>query len=106
MVDYILKDGQPIPAADREEYIRFRQDFDNRCVAEGTVGAARISTVFTSIDHSYGMSSLPVLWETMILSDDPQLSDLDEYIEHYTSRADAEAGHARAVELVRQRIGC
>ena len=67
-----------------------------RIVAQTDLGTIRVSTVFLGLDHSFGFGGgEPVLWETMIFS-----GTQNDYQERYTSRADAVAGHARAVDLV------
>jgi hypothetical protein len=57
-----------------------------------------VSTVFLSIDRSYGYG-VPVLWETMIFGG-PE----SEWQDHYTSRGDAIAGHAACCDRTRALI--
>ena len=63
------------------------------------IGGVKVSTVFLGLDHRFSDSledGPPVLWETMIFG-----GAHDEHQERYTSRADAIAGHARAVKMVK-----
>ena len=53
-----------------------------------------VSTVFIGLDHSFG-GLKPLLFETMIFG----TGDEDEYQERYSTYEEAEAGHAKAVEL-------
>ena len=55
----------------------------------------RVSTVFLGLDHAFG-SSPPILWETMIFG-----GEHDGYEDRYSTKTEAEAGHAKAVELAR-----
>jgi hypothetical protein len=63
-------------------------------VAQNDVDGYWVSTVFLLVDHQYG-DGPPVLWETMVFSENSSGSDL--YCERYTSREAAEQGHARVV---------
>ena len=69
----------------------------NRDVAQTHIGEVRISTVFLGFDHSFGQGS-PRLYETMIFG-----GPHDGYQDHYSSRIEAAAGHARAVALVEEK---
>lgn len=51
-----------------------------------------VSTVFLALDHDLSGKGPPVLYETMIFG-----GPRDDYQERYCTRAEAEAGHARAV---------
>jgi hypothetical protein len=96
-------DGRAEPC-DREESCRlFETDAVRRvALTEVNCGGAtyRVSTVFLVIDHGFHRHSepnaAPVLWETMVSGPEGFL----DYQDRYTSRADAEAGHARAVGLL------
>lgn len=99
---WILRDGVPELASDVyiwgywfEESHRTHE----RRVALTTVGDITVSTVFLAIDHSYGYSPVPILYETMIFG-----GGADAYQERYVTREEAEKGHARAVEVVREML--
>jgi hypothetical protein len=92
---YIEKDGEPV-AVSASEWSRKRGTVEDWRVAVDEIGDVKVSTVFLGLDHGDG-DGPPVLWETMIFGG---VHDGD--CERYTSRADAEAGHARAVVLVKQ----
>lgn len=94
MSKYILdENGNPQRTSDILEWGRFAET--DRHVAEDKIGDVRVSTVFLGLDHSYD-GGPPVLWETMIFG-----GEHDQHQERYTSRKDAEAGHAKAVALVK-----
>ena len=96
MSDYwIEKDGVPVQVATLEEAWK---GIDERRVAQTTVGDLWVSTVFLMVDHRFGPGA-PLLYETMIFSNDPD-APLDYYCERYSTREQAEAGHARAVAKV------
>lgn len=96
--------GEPLPCMDREAnelYLARERGDDRLTVARDTVNGLRASTVFLTRDHYFGSDPdhAPVLWETMVF---PLDSYADLYTDRYTSRAEALAGHARAVEMCRR----
>jgi hypothetical protein len=66
-----------------------------RAVGKDTIGEVFVSTVFLGIDHSYG-DGPPLLFETMVFR-----GHLDERQWRYSTWDQAEAGHARIVQAVR-----
>jgi len=68
---------------------------DKTHVGNTTIGEARISTVFLGLDHSFG-SGPPLWFETMIFG-----GPLNDECWRYTTYAEAEAGHAVAIEKVK-----
>ena len=105
---YVLNDrGEPVPEPDTVQWAQWLEAAARaRCLAETTVGPYWISTVFLAIDHRYGEAGPPLLWETMIFGAYEEVEifgkrqrcrkDIDQI--RYTSRAEALAGHARAVK--------
>jgi hypothetical protein len=91
---YILKGHKAVPA-DLMTWARWLETTSRR-VAETKVGAARVSTVFLGLDHSFG-DGPPLLFETMVFG-----GPLDDEMERYTTWDEAEQGHARMVERVRE----
>ena len=67
----------------------------DRRVADSTVGNVRVSTVFLGIDHSFDPGDPPLLFETLIFG-----GQHDGEMWRYETWDEAEAGHARAVQLV------
>lgn len=63
-------------------------------VGDDTVNQHRVSTVFLGLDHQYG-DGPPLVFETMIF---PAGSWSEVYCERYSTWAQAEAGHAKAIE--------
>ena len=68
----------------------------DRSVASTAVGEASVSTVFLGLDHRRG-DGPPILFETMIFGG-PE----DGFQERYTTWAEAEAGHERAVAVAEE----
>jgi hypothetical protein len=68
-----------------------------RRVAISQIGEWRVSTVFLALDHAFG-DGPPVLWETMVFGPEPW----DDWTMRYTSKAEAQAGHALVVESLIQ----
>lgn len=81
---------------------------DKKIVKQDTVGDKFISTVFLPIDHGYPRWSghtenyLPVVFETMI--HDETKDEWTNYQERYHTWDQAEEGHQRAIEWVKN--GC
>lgn len=93
---YILDGKTPKPCNDRRMAF---SDAEERRVAKDEIDGLVVSTVFLHMDHGFG-DGPPLLFETMIL--DGSDSD-DRYQERYSTWEEAEAGHARAVAMVRKR---
>lgn len=94
---YILVNKEPVRIRDIIEWAKGFEDQDRR-VARDTVGDAEVSTVFLGIDHSFGDSEKPVLFETMIFG-----GPLDQEMWRYCTWDEAVEGHAKALELARIR---
>lgn len=93
---YILDDtGKPVQVDDILTWARWFAT-NKRHVAETELDGVRISTVFLGIDHNFGSSGAPVLWETMIFG-----GPHDGYQDRYTSVEAARTGHELAVHIAR-----
>lgn len=56
-----------------EQLLEWAEEFeniDNRRVAQDMIGRYRVSTVFLGLDHSFGESAVPVVFETMIFDEE------------------------------------
>jgi hypothetical protein len=97
---YILDGHRPVPC---DDLMQWCHEFDRRKkerqdpwrVALTKLDNADVSTVFLGLDHSFG-DGPPELFETMIFG-----GEHHEFCERYSTWEAAEAGHARAVELVK-----
>jgi hypothetical protein len=95
MNNYILDDsGNPVPELDLLKWARWLESHDH-VVAKTELGEVMVSTVFLAVDHGFGSTHRPVLWETMVFG-----GELDGVQKRYTSRAAALAGHAETVAQV------
>jgi hypothetical protein len=86
-------EGEPISLEEGEKLF---EDGDARIVAKIEIGDITVSTVLLVMDHRFGGEGPPLIFETMIFG-----GDHDGYEERYSTREEAEAGHARAVKLIR-----
>lgn len=97
---YWTLDGHtPVPTDDIREWGRlFDETPGGRAVGKDNVGDVFISTVFIGMDMGYGEGP-PILFETMVFRGE---FDSDQW--RYATWDEAEAGHARVVEMVRQSV--
>lgn len=95
---YILEGKEPKEAT-LQEWGNWFNTAD-RHVDRTQINGKDVSTVFLGLDHNYGPGTTPVLFETMIFG----LDGHDEYCERYCTWEEAEAGHAKAIQWVKD--GC
>jgi hypothetical protein len=94
-----LKRPVPVPMSDMTAWGEWMADFENhRRVAQDEVGAFRVSTVFLGIDHGFGRSDRPVLFETMVFG---PADDADLECVRYCTWQEAEIGHAEMLRKVK-----
>ena len=91
-------DGNPVEETDLIKWATwYETSAERRRVALDEINGKRISTIFLALDFDFiYRKGKPILWETMIFDAKEII-----YSERYTSLADAKAGHAEAVKLVR-----
>lgn len=88
-------DHNVIPA-DLHTWGQFFNDRAARTVGRTDIGEVFVSTVFLGVDHNFGGG--PPLWfETMVFH-----GEWDQATFRYTTWEQAEAGHARVVEAIRE----
>lgn len=95
---YFKLDGHEPVACTLDEWAECIERGDERRVALTRVGHAEISTVFLGLDHNHWGKGPAILFETMIFLDDGGTDDCW----RYSTWAEAEVGHAKAVEMVRE----
>lgn len=72
----------------------------NRRIAVDDVGPYRVSTIFLGIDHSFGRTKEPILYETLVFASDRDGS-MDS--RRYATWEEAERGHAEILANVTAR---
>lgn len=98
---WVLEDRTPRRATLGEWVETMRGDRWRR-VADTDLGGVRVSTVFLGIDHGFGASPRPILFETMIFA--PEHPDLDQMQRRYATWDEAERGHAEWVALATRQV--
>lgn len=93
---WILKGHEPVPAS-LLEWANWFEKAD-RSVAQTQGDGYRVSTVFLGLDHRFCGDGPPLLFETMVFSDDD-----DEDMSRYSTWDEAIAGHERTVAEWRER---
>lgn len=89
-------EGEPISL---EEGVALFNDADARTVARIEIGDVTVSTVLLVMDAKFGQGEgPPLIFATQVFGGD---HDGYEDSKFYSTREEAEAGHARAVALVR-----
>lgn len=91
---FILEGHDAVPTNDVRVWARMYESAD-RVVAQDQIGDIKISTVFLGLDHNFG-DGAPLLFETMIFG-----GVHDQYQDRYSTWQEAEAGHKKAVAMVR-----
>lgn len=94
MSNYILDGKNPVPCDDILEWGKWYENAKRSIANTMVTPDIRVSTVFLGIDHNFGTSGTPVLFETMIFG-----GPHDQYTERYTTWDDAINGHYEAVML-------
>jgi hypothetical protein len=99
MDTYILdENGNPIREINLLKWSK-EMDTPARTVGREKVGDSEISTVFLGIDHGFGETEVPILWETMVFG-----GRMDTHTERCSgTREQAEAMHAAVVAKVKER---
>lgn len=80
------------PTNDPDEVFKMDRQVARTVLADGKL----VSTVFLGVDHGMGLSKKPILWETMVFSNEALGEEL--YCQRYSSAAAAYGGHAKIVE--------
>lgn|SRR6185503_3115750 len=98
------ENNNPVPCklSDWEDLYETAEGNKRRRVAEDEINGSRISTVFLGIDHGYGFTSNPMLFETMVFNSE------DDNCDGYQTRCSTWNGaiqmHKDAIEWVKN--GC
>lgn len=90
---YILDGHTPVRCTDRMAFIFWMAKTDQdgtRRVAIDEIGGWEVSTVFLGVDHGWGLTDKPVLFETMLFDAAGKSTGLQR---RYHTWEEAEAGH-------------
>lgn len=93
-MNYILKNGKPVPCEDVLEWARLHESTD-RVVERTEVGNATVSTVFLGVDYNFGRGKA-ILFETMIFG-----GEFDMYQWRYATMGEAKQHHFAVVEALK-----
>lgn len=94
---YILNDDRKPVACDMVAWSMWMSiHWADRIVSKTNIGGSTVSTVFCGLDHSFGSSDRPVLFETMIFTDDG-----GDYSSRSCTWDEAVAEHNKAVEKIK-----
>lgn len=87
--EFYKLDGKiPVPVDSILELGEMFMDPKTRIVRQTLLtGAIKISTVFLGINHNFGRSTEPILFETMVFG------SVNEHMERYSTWDEAEKGH-------------
>lgn len=98
---FILIGQTPVPEPDLIAWAMWlEENWNNRTVAQTEIGATLISTIFLGLDYSWILGKHdPLLFETMVF-----VEGRPEDCERCSTWLEAEAQHARVVEMVMKRM--
>ena len=119
MSDFYNRQGQRIGLMTWARHVEDRQ---YSVVAQHWVRGWMVSTVWLGLDHGFGMTPVPLIFETMIFApkdatvgrEDWETGgdasgtapvDLDQYQERYPTEEAAQAGHDRALAAMVEHLG-
>uniref|UniRef100_A0A6M3ISF8 Uncharacterized protein n=1 Tax=viral metagenome TaxID=1070528 RepID=A0A6M3ISF8_9ZZZZ len=94
---FILK-GKKIVAVDLMVWAEwFEKVKKERIVKQTTLPNGKwVSTVFLGVDHNFGLSGRPLLFETMVFKSNNELNEID--MDRYSTWEEAEYGHKEMVK--------
>jgi len=95
MIRFYNREGNEIGLL---EWVKTSVDLEYKVVKRTEVGKTSISTVWSGLDHNFRKGP-PLIFQTMIFDKD---SELDQWQKGYSTLGEAEAGHLRAVALVKK----
>lgn len=85
------------------------EDREYSVVAHHWVRGWMVSTVWLGLDHGFGHSAAPLIFETMIFPPGDEAGGhsvwSDEYCDRYPTEEAAHAGHDRALSWLREKLG-
>lgn len=103
---YYDRSGAPIAM---EDWARLHADREYQRIAQHWVRGWMVSTVWLGIDHGFGLSDAPLIFETMIFPPGDEAGEFGvwdgQYCERHPTEEAAQAGHDRALSLVCERLG-
>lgn len=98
---YYDKQGRNI---DMNEAAKLLKDMDYKRIAETTLLDGKwVSTVWLGLNHAFGDTRLPLIFETMVFPSRENFNDLD--CERYTFLEDAVGGHEEMVKKWESKMG-
>lgn len=94
----------PIPCSMEEwaEQLEYMHKTKTKHVVKEIINGKFISTIWLGLNHNWGNNNLPLLFETMVFADIN--TGCEEYCDRYSTWKEAEEGHKKAVEWVKN--GC
>lgn len=99
---FILDENNNVIPANLMEWAEWLENAgQKKIVQQDYIDDNFISTVFLGLDHGFGMSSEPLIFETMVFSGNP---GKDIYCDRSTTWKEAVKGHKRAIQWVKD--GC
>ncbi len=93
------KEGIPLISMDEVEALLRNEEY--KIVKQDKVGKYFISTVWLGLDHSSFRAPFPLIFETMIFSQEEGKDELDSYMRRYYTLQQAQEGHEIICDLVR-----
>lgn len=98
---YILDENNNTISANTIEWaLFFQNNHEKRIVKKSDINGYLVSTVFFGINHNFDIeSSKPLIFETMAFDNSEPMADI--YCDRYSTWAEAEEGHEKAILWVK-----
>jgi hypothetical protein len=90
---YTLDGHTPVPCDDVMVWAQWFENFELRVVAQTQIGDRFVSTVFLGIDHNFGPTGPPLIFETMVFGPNRN----EEWMKRTATWDEALADHAAAL---------
>jgi hypothetical protein len=90
VAEFYDRDGNPMELEEWSLAFGFGNALDKTSVGDVTV-----STIWLGIDHGFGRTERPLIFETMVFG-----GGLDDYQWRWSTVAEAQEGHNRVVQMV------
>lgn len=99
---YYILDGRDVVKVDLMTWAKWFENFQERMIAQDTIGPFFVSTMFLGIDHRFCGNGPPIVFETMVFDIRDKHQEYGQA--RYCTIEQAEAGHQRYLDQARASV--